>query len=126
MNTQVPANVKEARQWIANWRSNQGGAQATSSSSSAKPAAAPAAAAAPKPSSSSDSNGAPVPANVQEARDWIANWRAKQGIGSGAGASAGQTQQQQQQQQGSDVEVVEQEDIMASVTKFFQGFGGKN
>jgi hypothetical protein len=62
-----------------------------------------------------------VPANVQEARDWIANWRANQGIGSSAAAGAGQ----QQQQQESDVEVMEQEDIMASVTKFFQGFGGK-
>lgn len=116
---QVPANVREARQWIANWRSKQGkgGAQPPSSSSSSKPAAAAAPKAAVPKVSSSGSNGAPVPPNVQEAREWIANWRAKQGIGSGAASEA--------QQGDGGVQVVEGEDIMASVTKFFQGFGGK-
>lgn len=51
---EAPANVVEARQWIANWRAKSGGA-------------APAAGAA-----------ADVPANVAEARDWIRRWRAKQ------------------------------------------------
>lgn len=109
---QVPANVQEARQWIANWRAKQGkGGAPPSSSSSSKPAAAPAA-------GSSGSNGAPVPPNVQEAREWIANWRAKQGQGSSGSSSSGGAEEQQE------VQVVEGEDLMASVTKFFQGFGG--
>lgn len=121
---QVPPNVQEAQQWIANWRAKQGGTQPPSSSS--KPAAA---AAVPKAStsSSSGSNGAPVPPNVQEAREWIANWRAKQGGGSGSSSGGGaQPEQEQQQQQGDgEVTVVGGEDIMASVTNFFKGFGGQ-
>lgn len=114
---QVPPNVQEARQWIANWRAKQGKDGAPpSSSSSSKPAAAPAA-------GSSGSNGAPVPPNVQEAREWIANWRAKQGQGS-SGSSSSSAQQPAAEQQQDEVQVVEGEDLMASVTKFFQGFGG--
>jgi hypothetical protein len=121
---QVPANVREARDWIANWRAKQGKGGApppSSSSSSSKPAATPKAVS----SGSSGSNGAPVPPNVQEAREWIAQWRAKQGIGSGAAAGGAEsTATAAQQQDGGDVQVMEGEDIMASVTRFFQGFGG--
>lgn len=117
MHPQVPANVQEARQWIANWRSKQGkgGAPPSSTStSSSKPAAAPAA-------SSSGSNGAPVPPNVQEAREWIANWRAKGSSNSDSGSGGEPAAEQQQEEE---VQVVQGEDLMGSVTKFFQGFGG--
>ncbi|GLC36101.1 hypothetical protein PLESTB_001380600 [Pleodorina starrii] len=55
--SEVPPNVREAREWIAAWKTRQA------------PAAVPAV---PTPT-------APVvPPNVLEARDWIAAWKARQ------------------------------------------------
>ncbi|PSC71557.1 nadh:ubiquinone oxidoreductase complex i intermediate-associated 30 [Micractinium conductrix] len=56
----TPANVEEARAWIATWK-----AKGAAAAPAAAAAAAPAAAAA-----------AEVPANVAAAREWIRKWRA--------------------------------------------------
>ncbi len=82
----VPPNVAEARQWIANWKAKQGGgAPADNGASTSSSSAA-------SSSSSSDASnnggGKEVPANVAEARQWIANWKAKQEGGDGGKASS--------------------------------------
>eukprot|EP00879_Flechtneria_rotunda_P001613 GHRR01001773.1.p1 GENE.GHRR01001773.1~~GHRR01001773.1.p1 ORF type:complete len:965 (+),score=490.83 GHRR01001773.1:1271-4165(+) len=107
----APTNVAEARAWIASWRAKQGGGAQAASSSSGAPV--PAAASTNKSSSnSSNSNGADVPANVADARRWIANWRAKQQGGSNGGSDS----------QESDVIELDS-NIFASVGKFFGNFG---
>jgi hypothetical protein len=128
---QVPPNVAEARAWIANWKATQAGG------SSSKPAAAtaPAAAAAPAPpavkpssSSTSTSSNGDVPANVAEARQWIANWKAQQQGGSSGGsddgnAAAAAAAEESAAAAEGDVQVVEQGNIFASVGKLFGGWG---
>jgi Meckel syndrome type 1 protein len=100
---QVPANVAEARQWIANWRAKSTGGKATSSSSSSSASSSKPAAAA----GSSD-----VPPNVLEARQWIANWRAKS---SGSGGSSGGSSSNGTGAAESDVQVTNMENPFAKL-----------
>jgi hypothetical protein len=65
-----------------------------------------------------------VPANVAEARQWIANWKAtQQGGSSGGGSSDSKAVEEPAAAAEGDVQVVEQENIFASVGKLFGGWG---
>ena len=115
---QVPANVAEARAWIANWKKKQGKATTSGSSSSSSSSGSSKASS----SSGAGSNGVPpaqpkeeVPPNVAEAREWIAQWKAKQAGGEGAAGDGGA---------GGDKEAVVEEPPFANMlNKFFGGFG---
>ena len=58
---EAPANVAEARAWIAAWKAKQGSATAAADAGAADGAS---------------QGGAEVPPNVAEAREWIRRWRA--------------------------------------------------
>ena len=98
----APANVLEARAWIAAWKARSGAAPAAAAAKADVPAnviearqwiaawkarQAPAAApAAPAPAAAAAK--ADVPANVIEARQWIAAWKAGQAPAAAPAASA--------------------------------------
>jgi hypothetical protein len=80
---EAPANVADARKWIAGYKARSG-------------AAAPA---------SSASSSADAPANVADARQWIAAYKARSGAGQGepaaaAAAAAAEEPEQQAEEEG--------------------------
>jgi hypothetical protein len=64
-----------------------------------------------------------VPANVAEARQWIANWKAKQQGGSSGGSDGSKASEEPAAAAEDEIQVVEQENIFASVGKLFGGWG---
>lgn len=87
----TPANVAEARAWIANWKAKQQ-QQPEAAAAPPTPAAEPAPAPARAPTAAAPAQQAAgsdgVPANVAEARAWIANWKAKSAAAPAAAAPA--------------------------------------